>query len=255
MKLYYSPGACSLAAHILLNEINVDFDLERVDLKTHKTEKGADYYEINPKGYVPALEINPGLLLTENVAVLPFIAQHDPKQDLIPPSGLGRAKVLEWLGYLNSELHDEYAVFFDPAITEDEKVRGYATIDKMLKYIDDYLAESEYDYLVNDRFGPADAYLFVLTNWSNSIQNPFKKNEEAGSLRSKMKKKNSSCRYLLLRMKRLSGQKPPYNPIISYRWENANIPFLTNTLARKLRFAALKTVLKHSIKVIGSHHT
>lgn len=169
MKLYYSPGACSLAAHILLNEINVDFDLERVDLKTHQTEKGADYYEINPKGYVPALEINPGLILTENVAVLPFIAQHDPKQDLIPPSGLGRAKVLEWLGYLNSELHDEYAVFFNPQVSEEEKERGYATIDKMLQYIDNYLGESEYDYLVNDRFGPADAYLFVLTNWSNVI--------------------------------------------------------------------------------------
>ena len=191
MKLYYSPGACSLAAHILLNEINVDFDLERVDLKTHKTETGADYYEINPKGYVPALEINPGLLLTENVAVLPFIAQHDPKQDLIPPSGLGRAKVLEWLGYLNSELHDEYAVFFDPAITEDEKVRGYATIDKMLKYIDDYLAESEYDYLVNDRFGPADAYLFVLTNWSNSIHHDLTPFTNIVALRNKVAERQS----------------------------------------------------------------
>ena len=119
MKLYYSPGACSLAAHIILNEINVDFDLERVDLKTHKTSKGADYYEINPKGYVPALEINPGLILTENVAILPFLAQHDPKQDLIPPSGMGRAKVLEWLGYLNSELHDAYAVFFTGKLTDD----------------------------------------------------------------------------------------------------------------------------------------
>ncbi|MCU4434949.1 glutathione transferase GstA [Acinetobacter bereziniae] len=191
MKLYYSPGACSLAAHILLNEINVDFDLERVDLKTHKTEKGADYYEINPKGYVPALEINPGLILTENVAVLPFIAQHDPKQDLIPPSGLGRAKVLEWLGYLNSELHDEYAVFFDPAITEDEKVRGYATLDKMLKYIDDYLAESEYDYLVNDRFGPADAYLFVLTNWSNYIQHDLTPFTNILALRNKVAERQS----------------------------------------------------------------
>lgn len=191
MKLYYSPGACSLAAHILLNEINVDFDLERVDLKTHKTEKGADYYEINPKGYVPALEINPGLILTENVAVLPFIAQHDPKQDLIPPSGLGRAKVLEWLGYLNSELHDEYAVFFDPAITEDEKVRGYAILDKMLKYIDDYLAESEYDYLVNDRFGPADAYLFVLTNWSNHIQHDLTPFTNIVALRNKVAERQS----------------------------------------------------------------
>ena len=191
MKLYYSPGACSLAAHILLNEINVDFDLERVDLKTHKTEKGADYYEINPKGYVPALEINPGLILTENVAVLPFIAQHDAGQDLIPPSGLGRAKVLEWLGYLNSELHDEYAVFFDPKITEDEKVRGYATIDKMLKYIDDYLAKSDYDYLVNDRFGPADAYLFVLTNWSKVIHHDLTPFTNIVALRNKVAERQS----------------------------------------------------------------
>ena len=191
MKLYYSPGACSLAAHILLNEINVDFDLERVDLKTHKTEKGADYYEINPKGYVPALEINPGLILTENVAVLPFIAQHDAGQDLIPPSGLGRAKVLEWLGYLNSELHDEYAVFFDPKITEDEKVRGYATIDKMLKFIDDYLAKSDYDYLVNDRFGPADAYLFVLTNWSKVIHHDLTPFTNIVALRNKVAERQS----------------------------------------------------------------
>ncbi|MCH4242955.1 glutathione transferase GstA [Acinetobacter gerneri] len=191
MKLYYSPGACSLASHILLNEINVDFDLERVDLKTHKTEKGADYYEINPKGYVPALEINPGLILTENVAVLPFIAQHDPKQDLIPPSGLGRAKVLEWLGYLNSELHDAYAVFFGPALTEEEKARAYAEIDKILKYIENYLQKSEFDYLVNDRFGPADAYLFVITNWSNVIQHDLTPYPNIVALRNKVAERQS----------------------------------------------------------------
>ena len=191
MKLYYSPGACSLASHILLNEINVDFDLERVDLKTHKTEKGADYYEINPKGYVPALEINPSLILTENVAVLPFIAQHDPKQDLIPPSGLGRAKVLEWLGYLNSELHDAYAVFFGPALTEEERARAYAEIDKILKYIENYLQESEFDYLVNDRFGPADAYLFVITNWSNVIQHDLTPYPNIVALRNKVAERQS----------------------------------------------------------------
>ena len=169
MKLYYSPGACSLASHIILNEINVDFDLERVNLKTHKTEKGVDYYEINPKGYVPALEINPGLILTENVAILPFLAQHDPKQDLIPPSGLGRAKVLEWLGYLNSELHDAYAVFFGAPLEAEAKEKAYAEFDRLLTYIDKAIGESDNDYLVDDNFGPADAYLFVLTNWSNGI--------------------------------------------------------------------------------------
>lgn len=170
MKLYYSPGACSLASHIILNEINVDFDLERVDLKTHTTEKNKDYYQINPKGYVPALEINPGLILTENVAILPFLAQHDPKQDLIPPSGLGRAKVLEWLGYINSELHDAYSVFFAAKLDDAQKVAAYAAIDKILIYIDQYLGSSDFDYLVNDRFGPADAYLFVVTNWSKLIK-------------------------------------------------------------------------------------
>ena len=170
MKLYYAPGACSLASHIILNEINVDFDLERVDLKTHKTEKGADYYAINPKGYVPALEINPGLSLTENVAILPFLAQHDPKQDLIPPSGLGRAKVLEWLGYLNSELHDAYAVFFGTPLSAEAKEKAYAEIDRLLTHIDKTINESNNDYLVDDNFGPADAYLFVLTNWSNHIE-------------------------------------------------------------------------------------
>ncbi|MEG0828711.1 MAG: glutathione binding-like protein, partial [Acinetobacter sp.] len=158
------------ASHIILNEINVDFDLERVDLKTHKTEKGADYYAINPKGYVPALEINPGLILTENVAILPFLAQHDPKQDLIPPSGLGRAKVLEWLGYLNSELHDAYAVFFGAPLSAEAKEKAYAEIDRLLTHIDKTINESNNDYLVDDNFGPADAYLFVLTNWSNHIE-------------------------------------------------------------------------------------
>ena len=170
MKLYYSPGACSLAAHIILNEVNVDFDIERVNLKTHKTEKGVNYYEINPKGYVPALEINPGLILTENVAILPFLAQQDPKQDLIPPSGLGRAKVLEWLGYLNSELHDAYAVFFAGPLYADAKEKAYAEIDRLLTYIDQAIASSDHEYLVDDNFGPADAYLFVITNWSNHIE-------------------------------------------------------------------------------------
>ena len=191
MKLYYSPGACSLASHIILNEIDVDFDLERVDLKTHKTEKGADYYAINPKGYVPALEINPGLILTENVAILPFLAQHDPKQDLIPPSGLGRAKVLEWLGYLNSELHDAYAVFFAGALSADAKEKAYAEVDRLLKHIDSTIAQADHEYLVDDNFGPADAYLFVLTNWSNHIEHDLTPYPNVVALRNKVAERQS----------------------------------------------------------------
>ncbi|WP_445115784.1 glutathione binding-like protein [Acinetobacter sp. WZC-1] len=191
MKLYYSPGACSLASHIILNEINVDFDLEKVDLKTHKTEKGTDYYQINPKGYVPALEINPGLILTETIAILPFLAQHDPKQDLIPPSGLGRAKVLEWLGYLSSELHDAYAVFFGEPLHDEAKAKAYAGIDRLLTYINKAIAESDNDYLVDDNFGPADAYLFVLTNWSNSIGHDLTPYPEIVALRNQVAARQS----------------------------------------------------------------
>lgn len=191
MKLYYAPGASSLAAHIILNEINVDFDVEKVDLKTHRTEKGRDYYQINPKGCVPALEINPGLILTENVAILPFLAQHDPKQDLIPPSGLGRAKVLEWLGYLNSELHDAYAVFFAGPLDADAKQKAYAEIDRLLHYIDGRIAQSEHDYLVDDNFGPADAYLFVITNWSAFIGHDLAAYPEILALRDKVAARQS----------------------------------------------------------------
>ena len=191
MKLYYSPGACSLASHIILNEINVDFDLVKVDLKTHKTEKGADFLAINPKGYVPALEINPGLILTENVAILPFLAQHDPKQDLIPPSGLGRAKVLEWLGYLNSELHDAYAVFFGAPLDDAAKVKAYAEVDRLFAYIEKTISESENDYLVDDNFGPADAYLFVLTNWSKGIGHDLSQYTNIVALRNKVAARQS----------------------------------------------------------------
>ena len=191
MKLYYSPGACSLAAHIILNEINVDFDLVKVDLKKHQTEKGDDYYQINPKGYVPALEINPGLILTENVAILPFLAQHDPKQDLIPPSGLGRAKVLEWLGYLNSELHDAYAVFFGAPLSGEAKEKAYAEIDRLLTYIDQVIEKSDNDYLVDDNFGPADAYLFVLTNWSNGIEHDLSPYKNVIHIRNKVAERQS----------------------------------------------------------------
>lgn len=192
MKLYYAPGACSLASHIILNEINVDFDLEKVDLTTHTTASGQNYYDVNPKGYVPALEINPGLILTENVAILPFLAQHDPKQDLIPPSGLGRAKVLEWLGFLNSEVHDAYAVFFSKNSLEGEaKARAYAEIDRLLQFVEDYLAEVDTDYLVDDNFGPADAYLFVLTNWSARINHDLSKFKEINDLREVVGKRQS----------------------------------------------------------------
>ncbi|MBF7682548.1 glutathione S-transferase N-terminal domain-containing protein, partial [Acinetobacter sp. B5B] len=98
MKLYYTPGACSLAVHIILNELHLDYDLEKVDIKTHQTETGQDFFKINPKGAVPTLELSKDVFLTEIVAILPFLAELDPNKQMIPNMGLERARVLEWLG-------------------------------------------------------------------------------------------------------------------------------------------------------------
>src|SRR5580765_4319818 len=117
MKLYYAPGACSLAAHIVLREIDRTFDLERVDLKTHRTARGVDYYTINPKGYVPALALDgPGSeLLTENVAILSYLADLAPVAHVAPPSGtFARYHLLEWLAFVSTEVHKQFGPLFAP---------------------------------------------------------------------------------------------------------------------------------------------
>ena len=105
MKLYYSPGACSLSPHIVAAETGIVLTLEKVDLKAHKTESGADYYTINPKGYVPALELDDGEILTEGPAIVQYLADRSPDSGLIPIAGTGRYKVLEWLTFINGEIH------------------------------------------------------------------------------------------------------------------------------------------------------
>lgn len=191
MKLYYSPGACSLASHIILNEINADYELEKVDIRKHITEKGTDYYQINPKGCVPALEIDLGLVLTENMAVLPFLAQNDPHQNLLPTSGLALAKVMEWLGFLNSDLHIAYGKLFKPNLTDAEKENAYKQIHHWLSYVEKSLENSSVEYLVNDDFGPADAYLFVITNWSLSLDVDLSEYPKLVALRKKIAERPS----------------------------------------------------------------
>src|SRR4029079_16972343 len=119
MKLYYSPGACSLADHIALHEAGMEFELVKVDLKTHKLEDGRSFFDINPKGYVPALQFDDGEVLTENVAILSFIAARHPALDA--PGELGRYRLLEMLAYISSEVHKAFHPLFDPAATDAEK--------------------------------------------------------------------------------------------------------------------------------------
>lgn len=157
MKLYYAPGACSLAGHITAAEGGLTLDLEKVDLKTHKTESGLDFYEINPKGYVPALRLDDGSLLTENPAILPFLGD---KAGLMP-EGLDRYRALEWIGYTGTELHKNFGPLFGGA-SDDAKAKAKATIQKRLALVEERLSG---DYLLGAKFSPPDAYLFVVLRW------------------------------------------------------------------------------------------
>lgn len=170
MKLYYSPGACSLAPHIAAKEVGLALDLERVDLTTHRTEHGQDYRRLNPKGYVPALELDDGTLLTENVAMLPFIADLRPEAGLAPaPETMARTRLLEWLAFLATELHKSFGPIFHRG-NDSLKAEARETIERWLAYVADQLAGR--DFLMGEHFGVADAYLFVILRWSDIAKIP-----------------------------------------------------------------------------------
>ena len=161
MKLYYAPGACSLADHIVAAEGGAALDLEKVDLKTHTTEAGADYRKINPKGYVPALELDDGTLLTENTAILAYLGDRLG----LMPEGMARYRALEWIGFLNSEIHKSFGPLFQKA-ADDEAQKARKKIRKGLALIEERLSG---DYLVGDAFSPPDAYLFVMLRWCEKM--------------------------------------------------------------------------------------
>jgi glutathione S-transferase len=170
MKLYYSPGACSLAAHIAAKEEGLALELVRVDLKTHRTERGDDYHRLNPKDYVPALELDDGTLLTEAVAILPFIADLKPEAGLAPPpASLARPHLIEWLAFLATELHKSFGPLFHRG-NDTLKAEARATIEKWLAYIAAQLADR--DFLMGEHFTVADAYLFVMLRWLDFAQIP-----------------------------------------------------------------------------------
>jgi glutathione S-transferase len=162
MKLYYAPGACSLAAHILELEGGLDLKLEKVDLKTHRTAGGADFMAVNPKSYVPAVELDDGSLLTENTAILPFLGD---KTGLMPSDGIARYRALEWIGYIASELHKSFAPLFHAA-SENEKAQAKEDILKRLSFIEDNLSA---DWLMGESFSAPDAYLFVILRWAKTM--------------------------------------------------------------------------------------
>lgn len=165
MKLFFSRGACSLSPHIVLREAGLPFDLERVDLRTHLTEKGTDFDTINPKGYVPTLQLDDGSVLTEGPAIVQYIADQKPDARLAPPNGtLGRYRLQEWLTFIGTELHKSFSPLFDAATPEETKKLSLEKIGKRLEYVSQQLGEKQ--YLLGDDFTGPDAYLFVMLLWA-----------------------------------------------------------------------------------------
>ncbi|WP_395396304.1 glutathione binding-like protein (plasmid) [Novosphingobium sp. BL-8A] len=163
MKLYYSPGACSLADHIALVEGGLPFEPIKVDLKTKTVEKGGDFKKINPKGYVPVLELDDGSILTENVAILSYIAERASGLKL--PGEMGKFRVLEALAYISTELHKGFKPFFSGASDED-KERAREVLTKRFAFFDAELAEQ--DFAAGENFTVADCYLFVMLFWAKT---------------------------------------------------------------------------------------
>ena len=167
MKLYIIPGACSLAVNIALREAGIRFELLRLDFETGKAGDGTDFRTINPKGYVPALQLHDGRVLTENVAVLQYVADQNPRAKLAPPLGsFERYRLMEWLSFINSELHKGFSPLYSPAATEE--VRQYARdhLGKRLDYLHGVVRDT---YLLGGQFTIADAYLFTVLGWGSEV--------------------------------------------------------------------------------------
>lgn len=166
MELYYHPGTCSLSPHIALREAGADFRLVQVDLATHRTADGRDYYGINPKGYVPALRLADGEVVTEGVALVQYIADRFPQAALAPVNGtLARTRLQEWLNFISAELHKSFAPLFTPTTSEEGRAEARAKVGKKLGHIETVLADGR-AYLTGDRLTVADTYLYAVTRWT-----------------------------------------------------------------------------------------
>ena len=168
MKLYYSPGACSLAPHIVLNELGQPYDLEKVDLRAKKTETGADFTAVNSKGQVPTLDLGKGEILTEVSTILQYLADKAKDSGLIPAFGtMDRYRAMEALNFVASELHKGIGGLFNPAMPEDGKKAIIARVERSLGWLDKQLAGKP--YLLGDKYSVADAYAFTVLGWTRHV--------------------------------------------------------------------------------------
>jgi len=170
MKLHYKPGACSMASHIILNELGTSFELDKTDTDANKTEAGDNFLKISPNGYVPALITDDGEIITENPAVLQYLADQSPDADLAPPNGtLARTRLQEALNFISSELHVSFGPFFSGReLDGDARQRAEAGVGRRAAHIEQRLADGR-DFLLGDTFTIADAYAFVVLNWAGFV--------------------------------------------------------------------------------------
>ncbi|MBK9571879.1 MAG: glutathione transferase GstA [Rhodoferax sp.] len=168
MKLYYSPGACSLSAHIALHESGLAFEAIPAPTKTHKLPDGTDFYTINPLGYVPVLELDNGQRLREGPAIVQYIADQVPDRQLAPANGsFERYQLQEWLTFIGTEVHKNFSPLFTPGMPDEAKQMSKDRLTARLKWVDGELSTKP--YLMGDHFSVADAYLFTVTNWPKLV--------------------------------------------------------------------------------------
>lgn len=170
MKLHYKPGACSMASHIILNELEIPFNLDKTDTDANKTETGADFLQVSPNGYVPALITDEGDIITENPAVLQYLADQSPDADLAPPNGtLARTRLQEALNFVSSELHVSFGPFFSGRqLDGDARQRAETGVLRRAAHVEQRLADGR-PFLLGDTFTVADAYAFVVLNWASFV--------------------------------------------------------------------------------------
>lgn len=180
MKLYYAPGACSLASHIALQEAGKPFEIDRLNVPTKTTADGNDFMQINPKGYVPTLKLDDGSILTEGAVILQYIADQNPNSGLAPKRGtMERYRLQEWLNFIATEIHKSFGPLFNKTGPEESKSNARNLLTKRLTYVETQLAGKP--YLMGDTFTVADAYLFVVLSWSGHAGfdlSPFQKIKE-----------------------------------------------------------------------------
>ena len=189
MKLYYSPGACSQAAHIVLHEAGLEHSSEAVDLRTKRTASGGDYWTVNPKGSVPAIVLDSGEVLTENGAVLQYLGDQAQDEGLLPSSGLPRYRVIEWLAYLGSDVHKGFGPLWNPAASEEVKQGARDLLAKKFDFMDKSL--DGHNYLTGDQMSVADPYLFAMLGWTGQFDIDLSRWPNLAALRARMEQRET----------------------------------------------------------------